>query len=232
MFTLSLSLIDKPDTSFNISFISSELLYLLTVSIFLGLSIGALTWTLSRWLRQPIQRALLSLIAAFFSFVTVDVYLQASGAISILMTGLVLGHMYRKDKSSYKQIDLIWQFLRYIADALLLILMGVTITWSLFSEQWLALLIGAAAALVSRAFVIHSLLPLTASIPGIDRIHYQERNWMLWGHLRGGVTLALALSLPINLDHWWTVQAMAYGAVIFALFIQAPTLRYINTKIG
>ncbi len=38
------------------------------------------------------------------------------------------------------------------------------------------------------------------------------------------LTLALALSLPFELDYWWTVQSIAFGVVLFSLFVQAPSL--------
>ena len=44
------------------------------------------------------------------------------------------------------------------------------------------------------------------------------------GGLRGAVTLALALSLPVELEGWWTVQSIAYGVVLFSLFVQAPLI--------
>lgn len=41
------------------------------------------------------------------------------------------------------------------------------------------------------------------------------------------VTLALALALPTSLDYWWTVQSMAFGVVLFTLFVQAPTMPWL-----
>ena len=37
--------------------------------------------------------------------------------------------------------------------------------------------------------------------------------------------LALALSLPVELAYWWTIQSIAFGAVLFSLLVQAPSLR-------
>jgi len=42
------------------------------------------------------------------------------------------------------------------------------------------------------------------------------------GSLRGAVVLALGLSLPVELPYWWTIQSIAFGVVIFSLFVQAP----------
>jgi len=47
---------------------------------------------------------------------------------------------------------------------------------------------------------------------------------MFLGGLRGAVTLALALSLPTELSYWWTIQSIAFGVVLFTLFVQAPMI--------
>jgi Na+:H+ antiporter len=226
LFALSMLLADLPEADINSTFIIGELVYSIIISLFCGTGIGLIAWLLSNWIKPAVQRSLLSLIAGFFSFYLADKWLLVSGSISILATGMLLGHIYRKYNDSYEHIKIIWNFLRYITESLLFILMGVTLTWELFTEQWQALLIGAAAALISRTIIIHLLLPLFTRLPGAHRINYEERNLMLWGQLKGGVTLALAISLPVTIEHWWTIQAMAYGAVLFALFIQAPTLRW------
>mgnify|MGYP000243515486 CR=1 FL=1 len=36
------------------------------------------------------------------------------------------------------------------------------------------------------------------------------------------LALLLALALPVELEGWWTVQSIAYGVVVFSLFLQAP----------
>ena len=63
---------------------------------------------------------------------------------------------------------------------------------------------------------------LTSVIPGQQPMTNPYRTMMSVGGLRGAVTLALALSLPLELEGWWTVQSIAYGVVLFSLFIQAP----------
>ena len=74
-------------------------------------------------------------------------------------------------------------------------------------------------------------LSLTASITargiyyGIAHpVDLRSQTVMVWGGLRGAVALALALSLPVTLDYWWTIQSIAFGVVLFTLFVQAPTI--------
>lgn len=75
------------------------------------------------------------------------------------------------------------------------------------------MLLAIAASLIGRAVAITLLTPL------LDR---NDWNLLIGGGLRGAVIAALALSLPVELEGWWTAQVAAYAVVIFTLFIQAP----------
>ena len=50
------------------------------------------------------------------------------------------------------------------------------------------------------------------------------------GGVRGAFTMALALSLPLWLDYWFTVQAIAYGVVLFTLLVQTSALEVLVNK--
>jgi CPA1 family monovalent cation:H+ antiporter len=109
--------------------------------------------------------------------------------------------------------------------------MGVTITLSMFEERWLAILIAIVAVIIARAVSVYggmSLLGLFQKDP-IDRC---QQTVMIWGGLRGAVALALALSLPVSLDYWWTIQSIVFGVVIFTLFVQAPTIGLLVKKLN
>ena len=84
------------------------------------------------------------------------------------------------------------------------------------------MLIGIAAAILTRSMVVWVAGGLTSIIPGHQSVSNAYRLMMSVGGIRGAVTLALALSLPLELEGWWTVQSIAYGVVLFSLFIQAP----------
>ena len=104
------------------------------------------------------------------------------------------------------------------------LLMGVTITIGMFEDNWLAMLIGIVAVLIARAVGVFGGAPLVSSLPGAERISMGYQQIMFVGGLRGAVTLALALSLPLELSYWWTVQSIAFGVVLFTLFVQAPLI--------
>ena len=142
---------------------------------------------------------------------------------SVLVTGLVLGYRNGStDRHSHFEQEL-WKFNAYVANALVFLFMGITVTLGMFEERWLAMLIGVAGVLLARALGIFSCVPLLNRAAPIEPIGYPFQLIMLWGGLRGAVTLALALSLPTSLDYWWTIQSIAFGVVLFTLFVQATT---------
>jgi CPA1 family monovalent cation:H+ antiporter len=94
----------------------------------------------------------------------------------------------------------------------------------MFTNQWLAMLIGIAACLVARILVIFGSFPLLNLASKADPIPLKQQLVLTWGGVRGTVTLALALSLPLSLGYWYTVQSIAYGVVLFTLFVQATTM--------
>jgi CPA1 family monovalent cation:H+ antiporter len=79
---------------------------------------------------------------------------------------------------------------------------------------------------VRTAIVFGALGPL-CMLPGATRISLREQSIIVWSGARGTMTLALALSLPLELEGWYTVQSAAYGVALFTLFVQAGTLPWV-----
>ena len=194
-----------------------------------GMLVGGVTGLLFtgivRLLQDTVTKSLATILSAYFSFVLAESFLHVSGVMSVLVTGLILGHMihHARPDTTVGFIQELWEFNAFVANALVFLLMGVVTTTSMFEERWLAMLIGIAAVLVARAIGIFAFVPLLNKATPIEPISRAYQAVMMWGGLRGAVTLALALSLPVTLDYWWTIQSIAFGVVIFTLFAQATS---------
>ena len=200
--------------------------------ILVGAGTGLLFAGLVKLLHEPIIKALATVISAYLTFIIAESLLHVSGVMAVLITGLILGHK-NQSVANGKDINFVqelWEFNSYIANALVFLLMGVTITLGMFEERWLAMLIGIAGILIARAAGIFTCVPLLNKTTPIEPIDRPYQVILFWGGLRGAVTLALALSLPTTLDYWWTIQSIAFGVVLFTLFVQAtstaPVLRH------
>lgn len=192
-----------------------------------GIAVGCAWGWLARWIWRQLPGAqtfaLLSMATAWGVFLLAQDLLNVSGAMAVLCAGLVLCADVRRDPAREGFAGELWHFAARTAGALVFILAGVTITWDMFADQWLTMLIGAGAVLLARCVVVFGVLG-PASRLGAERLPARDLVLVTWGGVRGSITLALALSLPLQLDYWYTLQSLVYGAVLFSLFVQATTV--------
>ena len=208
------------------------------LKIFLGgLATGVLTGLaaglLAKLARSALMTGVLTLMLAYGSYLLAEGVFGVSGVMSTLAAAIVMSLALdrRGDRSVVSSNAYLWDITGHIANAIVFIIMGVTITFSMFEERWLAMLIAIAAVLFARALSTYG----TMSLLGVfqkEPVDIRYQTVMVWGGLRGAVALALALSIPVSLDYWWTIQSIAFGVVLFTLFIQAPTIDLLVKKLG
>jgi CPA1 family monovalent cation:H+ antiporter len=229
LFMLLLSVVTTPGAEITLAGAGLDFLRLAVGGTGVGLVLGLAAGLLMRWFERPI---IVSLLAAYASYLIAETQLGVSGVMAVLACGLVSGHLHRQQKpEQYPNTDNWWAQLGWLANSSLFLLAGVTITLPMFQERWLAMLLGIGAALLTRALGVWMVGALTAIVPGQTPVSTAYRLLMVAGGLRGAVTLALALSLPVELEGWWTVQSIAYGVVLFSLVFQAPTIEPLLDKL-
>lgn len=198
----------------------------------LGLVIGYLAGVVGRLFCSVLMTGMLTLIAAYGSFLAAET-LHVSGVMSTLLAGVVMSVVGEKQGTSVERDnnEYLWEVISHIANVFVFLVVGAVITLSMFEERWLAMLIAIGAVSLARAVSVYGGLSLIALFQK-EPVSAKYQTVMVWGGLRGAVTLALALSLPTSLDYWWTIQSIAFGVVIFSLFIQAPSMRLLVNGLG
>ncbi|WP_314163028.1 sodium:proton antiporter [Sulfuriflexus sp.] len=200
-------------------------LYVFFGGIAFGLVLGLLALLAYQWMGNAILCTSVSLAFAYLAFIGAEEWLHVSGVMAVLSCGLCLGWVAEKNPGEEgRHMLFTWRFLAFIANAFVFLLVGLTINLSMFSDMWLGMLIGILAVLVARAVGVYSTLPWLGKLPGIAPITGKQQLMVNWGGLRGVVAVALALSLPLEFEAWYTIQSITYGVVLFSLLIQAPAL--------
>jgi CPA1 family monovalent cation:H+ antiporter len=151
--------------------------------------------------------------------------IHVSGPIAIVVAGLFIGNHGREFAMSdltRRNIDSFWELLDEILNALLFVLIGLEILVLAFTrELLLAGLLAIPAILFARWVSVG--LPLSVIrcwrefTPGTVRI-------MTWGGLRGGISVALALSLPASRERE-IVLVVTYIIVVFSILVQGLSLK-------
>jgi CPA1 family monovalent cation:H+ antiporter len=167
-----------------------------------------------------------TLVLAFSSFWIGEHVLGFSGVVATLTAGITVAWRERQHRAETDiafALDT-WQILGFCANAMLFFAVGMSITLQMFQDHWAAMLIGVAAALVSRAAIVFLGVGPLSRLPGVGRIDLADQNLMVWGGIRGAVAIALALSLSTDIPSWYTIQSVVYGVALFSLVVQTPLL--------
>jgi len=200
--------------------------------VVVGLLVGGLGMLLYRAFDTSFNRMIVMLAAAYGGFLLAE-HFHVSGVMAVLITGLMFGELQRREGEGPVRHALhnLWSFSAELSNASIFLLLGVTVTVAMFQEQWLAMLIGIVAVLLARGLGLLITVPLINLLPG-ERISRGEQLVIYWGGIRGSVSVALALALPLQIDSWYTIQSITYGVVLFTLCVQAPTMPWLIRRLG
>ena len=211
---------------------------------------GALTgWLAARiaiWIMALFGRHELALISVsvtlpYLAYIGAEQIVGASGVIAVVTAGLTLNLIGpgRLPPQAWANMRDIWDLMAHWAGALIFILAALLIPRLLEDVRFTDfILIGVviAAAIAARAVILFGLLPLLTLLrvsPTVDRPY---RAAILWGGLRGAVTLALALAVtesfrvPVEVKR--LVGIIATGFTLFTLIVQGGTLRHVISYLG
>lgn len=182
-----------------------------------------------------------SVAAPYLAYVGAEQLLHASGVIAVVVAGLTLNLMGpgRLTPGFWTNLREVWGLLAHWAGALIFILAALLIP-RLLGELRLndLALIGVVivAAFVARALILFGLLPMLTALRLSPRIQRPYRVAIMWGGLRGAVTLALALAVTENLrvpvETKRVVGILATGFTLFTLIVQGTTLRTVIGLLG
>lgn len=129
-------------------------------------------------------------------------------------------------ENSHQSLERFWKLIDEILNSILFVMIGLQIVELPFlNNYWLTGIVSIVLILVARWISI--LIPMTFLKRSLE-LNYSNITIMTWAGLRGGISIALALSLPHN--HFrYVILAGAYFIVIFSVIVQGLSL---NKLIG
>jgi monovalent cation:H+ antiporter, CPA1 family len=213
---------------------ASHFLGMLLVEAGGGLALGiAMAWVTSRLMRwtDSYQVEILLTIALATASYSIADHWHLSAPLTAVAAGLSL-RRFNMDHShheiSHESIDTFWEVIDEVQNVVLFVLLGFEILAIPFSL--LPLKVGASAIVIVslvRLAVVALLISLLRTLqPG----HRSSIRILSWGGLRGGLSLALALSVPHDAGRIWILVA-TYSVVLFSVIVQGGSMDVILKRI-
>mgnify|MGYP000143703746 FL=1 len=192
--------------------------------IMVGSMLGYIAALLVRLINVSVPHiVVITLLLAYGTFYFAEHLLHVSGIVAVMFAAL----LFKKSAQSqladvYTGLHSVWESLGFIANIFVFVLLGLVVSLNMFTEMWLAIMLAIIGAFIARVAAVYSSVWLNRFTLG-QPINPKYPAIMIWGGLRGAVTIALVLSLPTELPYWWTIQSIGFGIVLFTLIVQATT---------
>jgi monovalent cation:H+ antiporter, CPA1 family len=203
--------------------IGTELLTEAGGGVVLGFVTGALAYRALRLVDEPTLELTITLALVTVTY-SLGAALHVSGPLAVVVAGLLTGHRstrFAMTDLSRQQVILFWDMMDELLNAILFLLMGFALLSVSFTPGLLvAAVAGIALALVTRliSVAVPTTLVHLRSLPKVRGIAV-----LTWGGLRGGISVALALTLEPS-PYRGSLLAVCYAVVVFTILVQGLSM--------
>jgi CPA1 family monovalent cation:H+ antiporter len=195
-------------------------------AVLVGIIAAFITSRLMRLLVSYQIDILFTVSLALGGYVLAD-YLHLSAPLEAVVAGIALRHFHRnlpEHSAAHEQVDRFWEVIDEVQNSVLFVLLGL---------EAMAITLDAIAiraglgAIVLVNLVRFGAVALLLMLMRLYRPDYRSSLFVLtWGGLRGGLSIALALSVPVAFGRSWILGA-TYLVVVFSIGIQGGSMDWI-----
>ena len=191
--------------------------------VLFGMAVGALAFYAMRGVQDVVAEVLITLAVVMGGYALAQ-GLHVSGPVAMAVAGLIMGNQgvrYALSESAKDAVVSFWTVIDEILNSVLFLLIGLEaiVVWR---ENKIMLVALATVPVVLLARLVSVGMPLVI----LTRVHNLGRGSLpilVWGGLRGGISIALALSIPVG-PYQELILASTYAVVFFSVLVQGSTI--------
>lgn len=196
-----------------------------------GAVLGYLCLPIFVRLQDPLSSLLLTVALALGTF-QIGQSLGVSGAVSVVVAGLIFGNLgLSRSSSASERIALLsfWNYASFGVNTFIFLLIGIEINIETLWKIAPAILFVILAYQLGRILSVYLLL---AGLRWFDRpIPLVWQHVLFLGNIKGSLSMALALSIPLTVTYRSDIIALVFGAVLFSLVGQGLSLPWMVKRL-
>jgi Na+:H+ antiporter len=193
-------------------------------SLALGLGVGWIALLMLRSVDDYHVEVLLTLALALGLY-SLASGLHTSGPLAVVTAGLLTGSRGRARAMSARtveRLDVFWELVDEILNVMLFVLIGFQLLVLPLGIGFLAR--GAVAVILVLVARFASVGVTALALSRFQRLAPHSVKILTWGGLRGGMSIAMALSIPSEIVNRHSIQAATYVVAVFSIAVQGLTL--------
>lgn len=200
------------------------LVWEIIVGLGVGVAIGLIVSYVTTLVNDHLIEIMLTTIAAFGSYLCADA-IHASPVLAVVAAGMATGNVgarYGLTPTNRIAVESFWEYAVFAANSMVFLLLGKEIDLARMLGHWPAILVAWGSLLAARALVVFSVERLLASTA--ERFPKRWSSVLVWGGLRGSLSMVLALSLPVTFEHRDLLVDLTFGVVLVSILVQGLTM--------
>jgi CPA1 family monovalent cation:H+ antiporter len=196
----------------------------------LGLGLGYLCLGLFKYLDDALSNILLTVAVSLGTF-QIGQLLGVSSAIAVLIAGLVIGNLGFRQTSATTKVTLLnfWEYAGFGVNTFIFLLVGIEVEPLILLKTIPAAVLAILAYQIGRICVIYPLLYLLSFFDRPLPLRWQ--HILIVGNVKGSLSMALALSLPLTLPGRTDVITLVFSTVLVSLIGQGLSLSWFVKKL-
>jgi len=204
--------------------------------VFGGVAVGLVTGLVVSYLTSRIDdhlvEILLTTILAYGTYLLAE-HLHVSGVIGVVVAGMMSGNYgTRFGMSPTVKIAVVtfWEYAAFVVNSIIFLLIGMEVQVNKLFSYSGHILVAWLCVVLARAVVVNALYPLLNKY--FRSIPWKWSPVIVWGGLRGSLSMALALSLDRDLPFRETILSMTFGVVILSILGQGLSMKKLLGFLG
>ncbi len=194
------------------------------LGIVIGIGVGLLVSYVTTLIDDHLVEIMLTTLAAFGAYVIAEA-LHASFALAVVASGMACGNVgarFGMTPTNRIAVESFWEYMVFVANSFVFLLIGKEIDLGRLLSHAVPILVAWGVLTVSRLAVIYG-------VTGLLRFSRERvpRRWptvLVWGGLRGALSMVLAVGLPTTLPQRDLLIDLVFGVVLLSILVQGLTM--------